>query len=144
MPVILPSRRVRQEGAKFEGSLGYTVRIFLKQINKAYKGSILGLICWQLAMGRSGDQHQSSGHCTFDHQLTLLVSALLCLPASPMAPNCLHPWAAIIQSYSHSGSRHKFQKNLLETAALLGFHAACNLSAWFLTPSSAHSRSDTL
>lgn len=42
MPVILSSRRVRQEGAKFEGSLGYTVRIFLKQINKAYKGTILG------------------------------------------------------------------------------------------------------
>lgn len=39
MPVILSSKRLKQEDSKFEGSLSYIVRVFQKQINKAYKGS---------------------------------------------------------------------------------------------------------
>lgn len=39
MPVILASRKLRPEDDKFEVSLGYVVRLFGKQTNKACQGS---------------------------------------------------------------------------------------------------------
>lgn len=131
MPIILASRKLRPEDDKFEVNLCYMVRLFRKQTNKARQGSTFAGGSPRAHLSHSSQirrichQHLGISLCPFLPAPLLLTTALLTteshfgpLPCFAfqrvhLAPHCLHLWASIAHSHSHSGSQHGFQKSLL-------------------------------